>query len=102
MSSSEPVALRLIDREFLIACSPEERDGLLEAAGFLDRKMRELRANAKAPSFERLAVLTAISVAHEFLTLRKQHDGQEQRVSDSLAALRSKLDAVLESDPLKR
>jgi cell division protein ZapA len=102
MSSSEPVALRLIDREFLIACSPEERDGLLEAAGFLDRKMRELRANAKAPSFERLAVLTAISVAHEFLSLRKQHDGQEQRLSDGLATLRSKLDAVLESDPLKR
>ncbi len=102
MSSSEPVALRLIDREFLIACSPEERDGLLEAAGFLDRKMRELRANAKAPSFERLAVLTAISVAHEFLSLRKQHDSQEQRLSDGLAALRSKLDAVLESDPLKR
>ena len=102
MSSSEPVALRLIDREFLIACSPQERDGLLEAAGFLDRKMRELRANAKAPSFERLAVLTAISVAHEFLSLRKQHDSQEQRLSDGLAALRSKLDTVLESDPLKR
>jgi cell division protein ZapA len=99
---SEPVALRLIDREFLIACSPEERDGLLEAAGFLDRKMRELRANAKAPSFERLAVLTAISVTHEFLALRKQHDGQERRLSDGLAALRSKLDAALDSDLLKR
>jgi cell division protein ZapA len=102
MSSSEPVALRLIDREFLIACSPEERDGLLEAAGFLDRKMRELRANAKAPSFERLAVLTAISVAHELLVLRKQHENQEQRVGDGLAALRSKLDAALEGSPLKR
>ena len=102
MSSSEPVALRLIDREFLIACAPEERDGLLEAAGFLDRKMRELRANAKAPSFERLAVLTAISVAHEFLSLRKQHDSREQRLSDGLAALRSKLDAALDSEPAKR
>jgi cell division protein ZapA len=99
---SEPVALRLIDREFLIACAPEERDGLLEAAGFLDRKMRELRANAKAHSFERLAVLTAISVTHEFLTLRKQHEGQEQRLSDGLAALRNKLDAALDSDLLKR
>ncbi len=102
MSSSEPVALRLIDREFLIACAPEEREGLLEAAGFLDRKMRELRANAKAPSFERLAVLTAISVTHEFLSLRKQHDSQEQRLSDGLAALRSKLDAVFDSEPVKR
>jgi cell division protein ZapA len=101
-SVSEPVALRLIDREFLIACSPEEREGLLEAASFLDRKMRELRANARAPSFERLAVLAAISVTHEFLTLRKQHDGQEQRLSDGLAALRQKLDAALDSETFRR
>ncbi|MEO8997705.1 MAG: cell division protein ZapA [Rhodanobacter sp.] len=98
MSSSEPVALRLIDKEFLIACAPEEREGLLEAAGYLDRKMRELRANAKAPSFERLAVLTAISVVHEFLSLRKQHDGQSQRLTDGLASLRGKLNAALDSE----
>ncbi len=101
MSSTEPVALRLIDREFLIACAPEEREGLLEAAGYLDRKMRELRANAKAPGFERLAVLAAISVAHEFIILRKQHEGQNQRLSDGLASLRSKLSAALEGDPAK-
>lgn len=102
MSSSEPVALRLIDREFLIACAPEEREGLIEAAGFLDHKMRELRANAKAPGFERLAVLTAVSITHELLTLRKQRDGQEQRLSAGLVALRLKLDAALESEPAKR
>ncbi|MFC5742746.1 cell division protein ZapA [Dyella tabacisoli] len=97
MSNSEPVALRLIDREFLIACAPEEREGLLEAAGYLDRKMRELRANAKAPGFDRLAVLAAISVTHEFLALRKQHSGHDQSLSDGLAALRRKLDAALEA-----
>jgi len=102
MSSSEPVALRLIDREFLIACAPEEREGLLEAASFLDRKMRELKANAKAPSFERLAVLAAISVAHELMTLRKRQDGQETRLCDGLAALRSRLDAVLDAEAARR
>ncbi len=101
MSSSEPVALRLIDREFLIACAPEEREGLLEAADYLDRKMRELRTHAKAPGFERLAVLTAISVAHEFINLRKQHDGQNLRLSDGLASLRSKLSVALENDAMK-
>ena len=101
MSSTEPVALRLIDREFLIACAPEERESLLEAAGYLDRKMRELRTHAKAPSFERLAVLAAVSVAHEFINLRKQHEGQSQRLSDGLAGLRSKLSVALESDSAK-
>lgn len=95
-NTSEPVALRLIDREFLIACAPDEREGLLDAASYLDRKMRELRANAKTPGFDRLAVLAAISVAHEFLALRKQHSGADQSVTDGLAALRRKLEAALE------
>ena len=97
----DPVSLRLIDREFLIACSAEERDDLLDASVYLDRKMRELRANAKAPSFERLAVLAAVSVTHELMTLRKLHEGQEQRVGDGLAALRGKLEAALGDDARK-
>ena len=94
--ASEPVALRLLDREFLIACSPDEREGLLAAATFLDRKMRELRANARTPGFDRLAVLAAISITHEYLALRKQHDGADRSVTDGLAALRRKLEAALD------
>ncbi|RDI98498.1 cell division protein ZapA [Dyella solisilvae] len=94
---NEPVALRLVDREFLIACAPEEREGLLESAAYLDRKMRELRANARAPGFDRLAVLAAISVTHEFLALRKQHTGTDQSVTDGLANLRRKLEAALDA-----
>ncbi|WP_414649008.1 cell division protein ZapA [Dyella sp.] len=96
-NASEPVALRLVDREFLIACAPEEREGLLESAAYLDRKMRELRANAKAPGFDRLAVLAAISVTHEFLALRKQHGGSDKGVIDELANLRRKLEAALDA-----
>ena len=91
----DPVTLRLIDREFLIACSAEEREDLLDASVYLDRKMRELRANAKAPSFERLAVLAAVSVTHELMALRKLHETQEQRVGNGLATLRAKLEAAL-------
>lgn len=94
---NEPVTLRLIDREFLIACAPDERDGLVEAAGFLDRKMRELRGATRVPSFERLAVLAAVSVAHELLSLRKQQGGHEQQAVDRLAALRRRLEVALES-----
>ena len=94
---SDPVTLRLIDREFLIACAPEEREGLLESAAYLDRKMRELRANAKAPGFDRLAVLAAISVTHEFLALKKTHTGSDQGVTEGLAVLRRKLEAALDT-----
>jgi cell division protein ZapA len=90
-SASEPVSLRLLDREFHIACAPEERAGLVAAAQFLDGKMRELKANAKAPGFDRIAVLTAVSIAHE---------SQEQVLTDGLASLRKKLDGLLDA-PVK-
>ena len=96
VQSNEPVALRLIDREFLIACAPEERDGLVDAAALLDRKMRELRANARAPSFERLAVLAAVSMTHELLALRKQLGGHDQLTAQHLAALRQRLEIAME------
>jgi cell division protein ZapA len=97
--NNDPVALRLIDREFLIACAPEEREGLVEAAALLDRKMRELRANARAPSFERLAVLAAVSMTHELLALRKQQGGSGQQTAHRLAALRQRLEFALENAP---
>lgn len=99
-SASEPVALRLLDREFLIACAPDEREGLLQAATYLDQKMRELRANARTPGFDRLAVLTAISITHEYLALRRQHEGVDRSVTEGLAALRHKLEAALDA-PLR-
>jgi cell division protein ZapA len=102
--TNEPVALRLIDREFLIACPPEERDGLLEAASFLDRKMRELRAHAKTPGFDRLAVLAAISITHEYLQLQKRPSNvnadnnlSEPGIAEGLAVLRRKLEAALDT-----
>jgi cell division protein ZapA len=100
--TNEPVALRLIDREFLIACPPDEREGLLEAASFLDRKMRELRAHAKTPGFDRLAVLAAISITHEYLQLQKQpatapsnNSAPEPGIAEGIATLRRKLEAEL-------
>ncbi|MBE1158975.1 cell division protein ZapA [Dyella acidiphila] len=102
-TTNEPVALRLIDREFLIACPPDERDGLLEAASFLDRKMRELRAHAKTPGFDRLAVLAAISITHEYLQLQKRPAAaadatlSEPGIAEGLAVLRRKLEAALDT-----
>ena len=40
---SEPVNIKILDREFTVGCEPEERDGLLAAANLLDSRMREIR-----------------------------------------------------------
>ena len=95
-TDSEPVALKLLDREFLVACSEQERPGLLAAAALLDAKMRELRAASRTPGFDRLAVLAALSLTHELVDLRQRHAVQERVLSEGLATLRQRLQAALD------
>ncbi len=96
---SEPVSIKLIDREFLVACEPEERAGLLEAAAFLDARMRKLRHASKSPGFDRLAVLAAMDITHELLELQQRQQARASNLAGSLAGLRHKLEAVLEQAP---
>jgi cell division protein ZapA len=95
MSSSEPVAVNILDREFLIACTPEERSGLLAAASYLDGKMREVRSAARAPGLDRIAVLAALTIAHELIDLKQRNVNDEQTVAQHVHALKHKLEGVL-------
>jgi cell division protein ZapA len=60
----------ILDRKFRIACSEEEEAGLREAVEYVDSRMREIRDTSKIAGHERIAVMAALNIAHELLTLR--------------------------------
>lgn len=95
MTEAAPVAVNILDREFLIGCTPEERSGLLAAASYLDGKMREVRGASRTQSLDRIAVLAALNMAHELLQQRSATEAQSGVVAQHLQALRTKLDAAL-------
>ena len=43
--ASEPVTIRVLDREYTVGVEPDERDSLVAAAKLLDNKMREIRGD---------------------------------------------------------
>jgi cell division protein ZapA len=92
---SEPVSVRILDREYLIACKTEERAGLIAAAAYLDAKLRELRDSHRGGGLERIAVLAGLNIAHELLDLRERDANSSQHLAQHLQAIKSKLDAGL-------
>src|SRR4051794_34658886 len=56
----------LLGRDYKVACKEGEQDELKDAVAFLDRRMRDVRAGSKSHSTERIAVMTALNLAHEF------------------------------------
>lgn len=94
MSTTEPVNVRLLDREYTVGCTPEQRDGLVAAARLLDNRMREIRGTNRMAGVDRIAVLAALNIAHELLQARR--DGErEHELARSLGRLNERLDDLL-------
>lgn len=66
MSVHSTVDISLQGREYRVTCAPEERDSLLAAVACVETRMNELASKTKG-SGERLAVMTALNLAHELL-----------------------------------
>ena len=54
------VSVRIMDKEYVVACAYEERSALLDAAEFLNSRMREIRDSGKVVGLDRIAVMAAL------------------------------------------
>ena len=70
MSQSKPIDITIMGREFAVSCTPEERQGLMDAVDYLDKKMREIRDSGKIIGIERIAIMAALNLSHEVLNAK--------------------------------
>ena len=89
-----PLDIKLLGREYRVACKPEEREGLLAAVAYLDEKMRDL-ADKTNSAGERLAVMTALNITHEFLQFQRAGGFDIPTLKRRIERMNSRLDGVL-------
>lgn len=68
--STQTLEIKILDRELRIACPEDQRDELLDAVAYLDKRMREIRDAGKIASVERIALMAALNITHELLTTK--------------------------------
>ena len=79
--STTPVSIRILDKDYRIACPAEEQDSLIKASIYLNEKVNDAKSNSKLIGSERVAVMAALNITHELLQLKE--DGAT--LSDSTA-----------------
>jgi cell division protein ZapA len=94
---SEPVNVKILDREFTVGVEADERDSLMAAAHLLDARMREIRGSNRMAALDRVAVLTALNLAHELLQLRQAAELRDAALNRSLGDLNRKLDGLFDA-----
>lgn len=69
-TDTKAVPVTIMGREFRVACADDEKAQLMEAVEFLNKKMLEIKERSKAVGLERVAIMAALNIAHEYLTTR--------------------------------
>lgn len=91
----------ILDREFRVACPEEERAELLDTVAYLDKKMREIRDIGKVATVERIAIMSALNIAHELLTTRLGGGFDMGEFKRRIGVMQATIDATLaEQDQL--
>ena len=70
MSESKSLQVTIMGRDFRVACAEDEQAGLLQAVDYLNKKMLEIRDNGKVIGLERIAIMAALNIAHELLSVK--------------------------------
>ncbi len=95
MSNYKPVAVNILDKEYLISCNDEEREQLHTAVTFLNMKMKEVKDSGKVIGSERVAVMTALNISHELLAYKRTNADYTTTIDKTIQRLKNKLDEAL-------
>ncbi|HEX6733878.1 MAG TPA: cell division protein ZapA [Azonexus sp.] len=91
--------VKIMGREYRVACTPEEREALLSAVDLVDGKMREIAQRTRSTIAERVAVMAALNIAHEHLSATgEKSTGEAVDTSDArrrIDAMGARVDTVL-------
>src|SRR5262245_38836366 len=87
--------IEILGKLYPIRCSESELESLKQAASYLNQKMTEVQASGKAINLERIAIITALNISHQFLEMDQQKTMHMNKINQRIAHLQNKLDAAI-------
>jgi cell division protein ZapA len=93
--AGKTIEVTLLGRTYRVACGDGEREALMQAVAYLDGKMNEIRKSGKVMGAERIAVMAALNVAHELLSVKLGAGFDIGQAKRRLSAIESQLDAAI-------
>ena len=94
---SEPyaqVSVRILDKDYQVACPANERTDLLDSAEIVDARMREIRDSGRIVGLDRIAVMAALNMANDLLHSKQRDKALEADIS-RLKVISERVDMAL-------
>jgi cell division protein ZapA len=90
------VSVKILDKEYQVACPEDQEADLIVSAKYLDKQMRDIRDTGKVIGLERIAVMAALNISYELLQASEQPGANNPPPEgESVGRLNRKLDDAL-------
>jgi cell division protein ZapA len=93
---SSPVNVKILGKEYQIACPEEEKEALLASAQLVHKNMESIRQTGKVVGLDRIAVMAALNIAHELIDSRSGDEQGMHKTEAKISLLNDRLNAFLE------
>jgi len=87
--------IEILGKLYPVRCVESEVKSLQAAAEYLNQKMAEVRDSGKAINLERIAIITALNIAHEFLQANQQNTHYVDNINQRLTHLQHRMDNAI-------
>lgn len=95
------VPVRIMGKEYNVECPPDEHEALVASAEFVNERMSTIRKRGKALGAERIAVMVALNLARELLSLKGVEGvapGADPDMLERVRQLKLDIDSTLSAD----
>ncbi len=93
--SRQGVSITLLDKEYIIGCSEDEKSELIASANYLNTKMIEQRDTGKVVGSEKIAVMAALNVTNEYLRMSSQSKSEKDDYRINISRISEKITKAL-------
>lgn len=87
--------IEILGKHYPVRCNESELPALQKAAEFLNKQMLEVQESGKVINLERIAIISALNITHQFLELDTKQTSIIGKINQRIAQLQGKLDTVM-------
>lgn len=93
--AGDPVSIRILDKEYLIACPPDEREDLLRAASLLETRLKKARESARGMGMERWLIMAGLNMANELGKSQVREERATRDMGTRVRQMRERVERAL-------
>tara|TARA_R110000822_G_scaffold99356_5_gene224252 strand:+ start:290 stop:595 length:306 start_codon:yes stop_codon:yes gene_type:complete len=93
-----PVHVTILGKDYQVACPEDQQDALIASARMVHQNMEKIRNTGKVVGVDRIAVMAAINIAHELLSLQQDESQDIKKVNEKISLLKERVSAFINED----